>query len=84
MKIRVNLWLTVLLFLMMLLAGAASSYIGYFIGAEALKVVTQPEVNSRDKTLNQKPLGGKHKGLKIIKEEDILRKVYNLVNDQKR
>ncbi len=84
MKIRVNLWLTILLFLMMLLAGTASSYIGYFMGAEALKVVTQPDVNSSDKTLNQKPLGGKHKGLKIIKEEDILQKVYNLVNDKKR
>lgn len=67
---------------MMLLAGAASSYIGYFMGSQALKVVTQPDVNSRDRTLNQKPLGGKYKGLKIIKEEDILRKVYNLVNDR--
>lgn len=82
MKIRVNLWLTIFLFLMMLLAGAASSYIGYFMGREALKVVTQPDVNSKDSTLNQKPLGGKHKGLKIIKEEEIFQKVYNLVNDK--
>ncbi|MEM8721889.1 MAG: hypothetical protein AAGE84_21760 [Cyanobacteria bacterium P01_G01_bin.39] len=80
MKIRINLWLTILLFLMMLMAGVASSYIGYFMGSQALKVVTQPDINSRDNTLNQKPLGGKHKGLKIIKEEDILRQVYNLVN----
>ena len=82
MKIRVNLWLTILLFLMMLLAGTASAYIGYFMGSQALKVVTQPDINSRDNTLNQKPLGGKYKGLKIIKEEDILRKVYNLVNER--
>lgn len=84
MKMRVNLWLTILLFLMMLLAGTASSYIGYFMGGEALKVVTQPDVNTNDKTLNQKPLGGKHKGLKIIKEEEIIKKVYNLVNSRKK
>ena len=82
MKIRVNLWLTVLLFLMMVLAGVASAYIGYFMGSQALKVVTQPDIDSRDNTLNQKPLGGKHKGLKIIKEEDILRKVNNLINQR--
>jgi hypothetical protein len=27
-------------------------------------------------------LGGEHKGLKIIKEQDILVKMYNLINDQ--
>ncbi|MEL6927915.1 MAG: hypothetical protein AAFO95_04700 [Cyanobacteria bacterium J06600_6] len=83
MKIRVNLWLTIFLFSMMLLASAASSYIGYFMGSEALKVVTQPDVNSDDKNANQKPLGGKHKGLKIIEEEKILREVYNQVNRKK-
>lgn len=80
MKIRVNLWLTIFLFLMMLLASIASSYIGYFMGSEALKVVTQPDVNSDSKSNNQKPLGGKHKGLVIIEEERILREVYNVVN----
>ena len=79
MKIRVNLWLPILLFLMMLMAGAGSAYIGYFMGREALKVVTQPEIDSNN-NLNQKPLGGKHKGLKLIKEQDILVEVYNLVN----
>ncbi|MDJ0594842.1 MAG: hypothetical protein QNJ72_33510 [Pleurocapsa sp. MO_226.B13] len=80
MKIRVNLWLTILLFLMMLSGGVASGYVGYFMGREALKVVTQPDLNSEDLTRNQKPLGGKHKGLKIIKEKDILVKVNNLIN----
>ncbi len=84
MKIRVNLWLTIFLFLMMLLAGLASSYIGYFMGSEALKVVTQPDINSSDKTMKEAPVGGKYKGLKIIKEEDILKKVYNLINDKDR
>ncbi|MCC0175610.1 hypothetical protein I4641_01265 [Waterburya agarophytonicola K14] len=80
MKIRVNLWLTVFLFLMMLSGGIASSYVGYFMGREALKVVTQPDVSSEDFNKNQKPLGGEHKGLKIIKEKDILIKVYNQVH----
>lgn len=77
MRIRVNLWLTIFLFVLMLAGGLASSYIGYFMGKEALKVVTQPEISSDDFGKNKKPLGGKHKGLKIIKEQDILIKVYN-------
>ena len=79
MKMRVNLWLTTVLFLMMLIAGVGSAYIGYFMGREALKVVTQPEVNS-DNNLNQKPLGGKYKGLKLIKEKDVLVNVYNSID----
>ena len=81
MKVRVNFWLTIFLFLMMLLAGVASSYVGYFMGREALKVVTQPDINSEDVS-SDKPLGGKHKGLKIIKEKDILTKVYNLTHSK--
>lgn len=84
MKMRVSLWLTMFLFLTMLLAGAGSAYIGYFMGREALKVVTQPDVNSEDDTRRQQPLGGRHKGLKIIKEEDVLRQVLNTVNAKKK
>lgn len=84
MKIRVNLWLTIFLFLMMLSGGIVSGYVGYFMGREALKVVTQPDINSEDITKNQEPLGGKHKGLKIIKEQEILTKVYNLIHGQKK
>jgi hypothetical protein len=83
MKIRVKLWLTIFLFLMMLSASLASSYIGYFMGSEALKVVTQPNVNTDDQNLNQKPLGGKHKGLEIIEEEQVLQEVYDIVNQKK-
>jgi len=83
MKIRVSLWLTLFLFLMMLLASAASAYIGYFMGSEALKVVTQPDINSDNKNLGQKPLGGEHKGLKIIEEKTILQEVYNEVNKKR-
>ena len=79
MKIRVNLWLPILLFLMMFIAGSGSAYVGYFMGREALKVVTQPEIDS-DSDFDQKPVGGKYKGLKLIKEQDVLVNVYNLVS----
>ncbi|MEM8832575.1 MAG: hypothetical protein AAGE96_25035 [Cyanobacteria bacterium P01_G01_bin.19] len=77
MKIKLSLWLTVFLFFMMLAGGVASSYVGYFMGREALKVVTQPDINSVDSADQKRPLGGKYKGLKIIKEQDILVKIYN-------
>jgi hypothetical protein len=83
MKIRVKLWLTMFLFLMMLLASLASSYIGYFMGSEALKVVTQPDINSDNQDLNQKPLGGRHKGLEIINEEKILQQVSDVMNQNR-
>lgn len=83
MKIRVKLWLTIFLFLMMLLASVASSYIGYFMGSEALRVVTQPDINSDNQDPNQKPLGGKHKGLEIIKEEKILQQVSDVMNQNR-
>jgi hypothetical protein len=71
------------LFLMMLLASLASSYIGYFMGSEALKVVTQPDINSDNQDLNQKPLGGRHKGLEIINEEKILQQVSDVMNQNR-
>lgn len=77
MRIRINLYLTIFLFILMLAGGLASSYIGYFMGREALKVVTQPEINSEGFGKNKRPLGGKHKGLKIIKEQDLLIKIHN-------
>lgn len=83
MKIRVKLWLTIFLFSIMLLASLASLYIGYFMGSEALKVVTQPDINSDNQDLDQKPLGGRHKGLKIIEEDKILQQVSEVLNQNR-
>ena len=83
MKVRVNLWLTAFLFLMMLTAGLVSSYVGYFMGREALKVVTQPEISNQNNSKGD-PAGGEHKGLKIIQEQDVLVKVYNSINIKSR
>jgi hypothetical protein len=84
MKIRVNLWLTIFLFIMMLSGGIASSFIGYFMGSEALKVVTQPDISTQDVAKNQRPVGGEYKGLNIIKEKDILTKVYDQIKAESR
>ncbi len=83
LNFRATLWLTLALFLMMLCGGVASSYISYIMGQEALKAVTQPEVNSDNKTNRQKPAGGDYKGLKIINEKEILVKVYNRIHGKK-
>lgn len=80
LNLKVTLWLTLALFLMMICAGGTSFYIAADLGRKALKAVTQPEVNSEDKSGNKKPKGGKHKGLKIIDEEDILAEVYQTTN----
>ena len=78
----VTIWLTLALFLMMICAGLGSCYLAYIMGQEALKAVTQPEVNS-DNTVNQKqPLGGNYKGLKIINEKEILVKVNRRIQDK--
>ncbi len=78
MKLRFTLMLTLSLFTMMLIAGVVSTYLGFLMGREALKVVTQPDVNPEDQSDNSKHLGGVYKGLKIINEKDILVKVYNI------
>jgi hypothetical protein len=80
MKIRVSLWLTITLFLMMLGAGVASGCLGYYMGREALKAVTQPDINSDEPIAKRKPIGGEYKGLKIIDEKEILVKVYNHIH----
>ena len=76
----ITLWLILALFLMMICAGVGSSYLAYILGQEALKAVTQPEVNTEDPVNQKRPLGGDHKGLKIINEKEILVKVNNRIN----
>ena len=70
------------LLLMMLVGGIASAYIGYLMGSEALKVVTQPDTNSQESVSKTKAQSGSHKGLKIIEEQEILVKVYDHIYNQ--
>ena len=84
MNLKSTLLLIGILFLMMLAGGSASAYIGYLMGREALKVVTQPDISSEQSLDKKKPLDGSHKGLKIIKEREILINVYNYIESKKK
>lgn len=81
MKLKVTLSMISVILLMMLGAGGASAYIGYLMGREALKAVTQPETDS-EQTNEQKPVGGSHKGLNIIPEKTILINVYDFIHQK--
>ena len=74
--------LTFVLLLMMLAGGSASAYIGFLMGSEALKVVTQPDVNSQEPVNNPKNRAGSYKGLEIIAEREILVNVYDHIYNQ--
>ena len=82
MKLKVTFVLTFVILLMMLGAGGVSAYIGYLMGREALKVVTQPDTDSSENINRNKPLGGSHKGLTIIKEKTVLIDVYNHIHQK--
>ena len=84
MNLKLTFLLIGILFLMMLAGGSASAYIGYLMGREALKVVTQPDISSEQSFDQKKPLDGSHKGLKIIKEREILINVYNYIESKKK
>ena len=84
MNLKSTLLLIGILFLMMLAGGSASAYIGYLMGREALKVVTQPDISSEQSLDQKKPLDSSHKGLKIIKEREILINVYNYIESKKK
>ena len=62
---------------MMLAGGTMSAYVGFLMGTEALKVVTQPDTNSKEPVSKSKTRAGSHKGLKIIDEREVLINVYN-------
>ncbi|ELS03382.1 hypothetical protein Xen7305DRAFT_00031040 [Xenococcus sp. PCC 7305] len=86
MSNRINLQSTFLLIfvllLMMLAGGSASAYVGYLMGKEALKVVTQPDTNSQEPVAKTKRRVGSHKGLSIIEEREVLVNVYDHIYNQ--
>ena len=84
MNLKLTLILIGTIILMMLAGGSASAYIGYLMGREALKVVTQPDINSEQSLDKKQPLGGTHKGLKIVTEREVLINVYNYIEAKKK
>ena len=81
MKLKVTLSMIFVILLMMLGAGGASAYIGYLMGREALKAVTQPDTDS-EQINEKKPVGGSHKGLNIIQEKTVLVNVYDFIHQK--
>lgn len=83
MNLKVTFLLIFAILLIMLGAGGVSAYIGYFMGREALKVVTQPDGSPEQTIDRKKPLGGDHKGLNLIDEKTILTNVYDHINKKR-
>ena len=81
MKLNSTVALTLILLAMMLGAGFVSAMWGFTLGHEALKGVTQPDVRPiKDTAEKQKASSGKE-GLTILREEDILTKVNEYINN---
>ncbi len=81
MKFNSTVALTLILLAMMLGAGFVSAMWGFTLGHEALKGVTQPDVRPiKDMADKQKASSGKE-GLVILREEDILSKVSEYINN---
>ena len=82
MKLNSTVALTLILLVMMLGAGFVSAMWGFTLGHEALKGVTQPDVRPiKDMADNQKASPGKE-GLVILREQDILTKVNEYINNR--
>ncbi|MGK7940723.1 MAG: hypothetical protein AB4062_11355 [Crocosphaera sp.] len=77
MKINPTVKLTLLLLLLMSGAGTASAYLAYQAGKEALKGVSQPEINPSKKLTDGSKKSSEPTQFKPIDEKTILIKVYN-------
>lgn len=72
MKRNYTVVLTVILLTLMVGAGSASGILGYAVGHEALKGVSQPDARPTSKIKSRKGKSQGQKGLVMLKEEDIL------------
>jgi len=75
MKLNSTLGLTLMLLIMMLGAGSASAWWGYTLGYQALKSVTQPDVNPAKQLASSQVNSDPENGLSFVKEEEILMRV---------
>lgn len=74
MKINSTVALSLLLLVLMAIAGYASAVLGFSIGREALESVTQPDVSPTSKAQN--PSGSsQQRAVVMLKEQDILTNV---------
>ncbi len=81
MKPKSVLTLTTLILLGIVGAGAGSAYMGYRLGAEALKGVSQPEDNPTRKLGNRQKAYSKPKEFQPLNERAILVRVYDHIHN---
>ncbi|MCS6813131.1 MAG: hypothetical protein NZ772_06110 [Cyanobacteria bacterium] len=74
MKLNSNLVLTMILLTLMVAAGIVSAAYSFALGREALKGITQPDVRPINNLPGQEGTGVRQ-GTKILREEDILKRV---------
>ena len=81
MKLSSTTRLTFVILVMMLGAGILSGFFGFTLGHEALKSVSQPHINPIKKLTKSQP-SDQPKGFTIVKEREILVKVYDRIHGQ--
>lgn len=72
MKLNYTVILTLILLILMVGAGYISGVLGFAIGREALKGVTQPDARPVSKIKNRKAASAQKEAVVMVKEEDIL------------
>ncbi|MGK7873552.1 MAG: hypothetical protein AB4426_09645 [Xenococcaceae cyanobacterium] len=80
MKFNSTVVLTFILLVMMSCAGTVSALWGFNLGHQALKSVTQPDVNPAKKLAGNKQASGKQKELTMVQEREILVRVYDRIH----
>ena len=74
-KLHPSVQLTLMLFAFMLTIGVVSGVIGFAMGRQSLKGITQPAINpflsDESESISQRP----RQGVSLLKERDILAKV---------
>lgn len=84
MRLNSTVALTLILLSMMFGAGIISAALGFNIGREALKGITQPDSSPTSTMVNRQP-GTKGKtSVPILKEEDILQRVETYIEGEEK
>ncbi|ACK69160.1 conserved hypothetical protein [Gloeothece citriformis PCC 7424] len=83
MRITPTITLSVVLVTLMLGAGAASAFYSYKMGYEALKGVSQPDVNPTKKLAGSSQKSAEIKEFVPVNEKDILKKVNDYIKSKK-
>ena len=82
MKLNATVVLTLILLVIILGAGSASAWLGFAIGYEALRGVTQPDITPAKKLASNQQTSGQEKGKTIVPEREILIRVYNYIHSK--